>query len=87
MHVRSGEMPSLQVRELPDEIYQQLNYLASKDHRSLAQETIVLLRESIEARMSNQERRKHLLENYKGIKIDTSRLPEPEELIREDRDR
>ncbi len=80
-------MPSLQVRELPDEIYQQLNYLAARDHRSLAQETIVLLKESIEARMSNQLRRKQLLENYKGLDLDTGHFPDPVQLIREDRER
>lgn len=37
-------MPTLQVRDLPEDIYVQLHYLAEKEHRSLAQETIVLLK-------------------------------------------
>lgn len=80
-------MPSLQVRNLPEDLYHQLNYLASKDHRSLAQETVVLLKESVEARMANQARRKRLLENYQGLGIDTSDFPDPAKLIREDRNR
>jgi len=80
-------MPSLQVRDLPNEIYSQLNYLAVKDHRSLAQETIVLLKESINARMANQARRKQLLESFNGLGIDASDFPSPADLIREDRDR
>jgi len=80
-------MPSLQVRDLPQEVYIQLNYLAGKDHRSLAQETIVLLKESINARMENKERRKQLLESFTGLGIDTGDFPSPADLIREDRDR
>jgi len=35
-------MPTLQVRDLPEDIYIQLNDLAEKEHRSLTQEAIVL---------------------------------------------
>jgi plasmid stability protein len=80
-------MPSLQVRDLPEEVYSQLSYLAGKDHRSLAQETIVLLKESISARMENQARRKQLIESFDGLGIDASDFPSPVDLIREDRDR
>ena len=80
-------MPSLQVRDLPEDLYYQLNYLASKDHRSLAQETVILLKESVEARMANQARRKRLLESYQGLGLDTSQFPDPADLIREDRER
>lgn len=80
-------MPSLQVRDLPEEVYQQLNYLADKDHRSLTQETIVLLKESIESRMSNVERRKKVLESFSGLGLKDMDLPDPVELLRDDRDR
>ena len=36
-------MPALQVRELPDEIYERLKAVAEAEHRSLAQQTIVAL--------------------------------------------
>lgn len=80
-------MPTLQVRDLPEEIYVQLNYLAQKEHRSLSQETIVLLKEGIIAKMSNKERRKKLLEQGSVIDIDGNDLPDPVQLIREDRER
>ena len=80
------KMPTLQVRDLPEDIYQKLNYLAEKEHRSLAQETIVLLKEGLQNKLSNQNRRKHLLENFKGLGVDVTGLPEPADLIREDRD-
>lgn len=80
-------MPILQVRNLPDEVYVQLSYLAEKENRSLAQEAIILLKEGIDSRIGNKERRKKVLEKISALQIDGSRLPDPVELIREDRDR
>jgi len=79
-------MPVLQVRDLPQEIYNKLTYLAEKEHRSLAQETIVLLEEGIDKRLDNQSRRKKIIESFAGLDIDMTGLPTPAELIREDRD-
>ena len=80
-------MPTLQVRDLPDDLYSQLSYLAQKEHRSLTQETIVLLREGIEAKMGNKERRRKTLEQMSALEIDRKDLPDPVTLVREDRDR
>jgi plasmid stability protein len=80
-------MPTLQVRDLPDEIYTQLSYLAEKEHRSLSQETIVLLKEGILSKVGNIERRKKLLEQNTVINIIGNELPDPVDLIREDRER
>jgi antitoxin FitA len=80
-------MPTLQVRDLPEDVYVQLNYLAEKEHRSMAQETIVILKEGIVSRLGNKERRKKLLETPNVIDIDGSTLPDPVDLIRKDRDR
>jgi len=52
----------------------------------MAQETIVLLKEGIENRLDNQTRRRKLLETFNGLGVDTTGLPIPEELIREERD-
>ncbi len=79
-------MPTLQVRDLPQELYNKLSYLAEKEHRSLAQQTIVLLKEGVENRLDNQSRRKKLLESFTGLGIDTTGLPSPADMIREDRD-
>lgn len=84
--MREVSMPTLQVRDLPTEIYHQLNYLAEKEHRSLAQQTIVLLKEGIEKRLDNKNRRKELLASFEGIGVDSTLVPSPESLIREDRD-
>jgi antitoxin FitA len=83
--MHGGAMKSLQVRDLPDEVYAQLSYLAEKEHRSLAQQTIVLLKEGIEAKLGSKERRKKLLENMRSLGIEGRNLPDPAALIREDR--
>ena len=80
-------MPTLQVRDLPEDIYFCLKYLAEKEHRSLAQETIVLLKESIESRMETQEGRRKLLKKLKELNINGKNYPDPVQLIREDRER
>ena len=80
-------MPTLHVRELPEDVYAQLNYLAKREHRSLAQETIVLLKEGIAAKLGNKERRRKLLEKISDLAIDGSKFPDPVILIREDRER
>jgi hypothetical protein len=79
-------MATLQVRDLPQELYNKLSYLAEKEHRSLAQQTIVLLKEGVDKRLDNQSRRRKLIESFKGLGVDTSGLPSPQELVREDRD-
>jgi plasmid stability protein len=80
-------MPTLQVRDLPEDVYTQLNYLAEKEHRSLSQETIAVLKEGITTKIGNRERRKKLLEQDNPLGIDGTKLTDPVKLIREDRDR
>jgi antitoxin FitA len=80
-------MPTLQVRDLPEDVYVQLNYLAKKEHRSLSQETIVILKEGIGSKLGNKERRRKLLEQINLLDIDADKFPDPVDLIREDRDR
>lgn len=79
-------MPTLQVRDLPEDLYAQLSYLAQKEHRSLAQETVILLKEGLAARMGNKARRAEALERFQMIRVQGER-PDPVALLREDRDR
>jgi antitoxin FitA len=80
-------MPTLQVRDLPEEIYAKLTYLAEKERRSLSQETIVLLKEGIIAKLEDATRRKKLLEADCPLNFEGANLPDPVALIREDRER
>ena len=82
-------MPSLQVRELPENIYRLLQEKATKEHRSLAQEAIVTLAKGLEASLSQKNRRMELLQKIAdNPAVDQSVLRfDPVDMLREDRDR
>ncbi len=80
-------MPSLQIRNLPDDVYEALAWRAKKAHRSLAQQALVELRDHLTG--TTGVGRRDILEAIKrSRKADTPDLdPPPETLIREDRGR
>ena len=77
-------MPSLQIRELPADVYEGLAFRAERNGRSLAQQAIVELRRAQEA--GRQDRRREVLEHVKG-RAGRRGLTAPEEYVREDRQR
>ena len=82
-------MPSLQVRELPEHIYRKLQGAAEKEHRSLAQQAVVTLSKGLDLTENPRDRRRRLIQSiveHPAVE-DGSSLPDPVELIREDRDR
>jgi hypothetical protein len=78
-------MPSLQIRDLPEDLYQRVAAAARAEHRSLAQQAIVELQRSLGG--DQPDRRTALIAK---LRAEERRLgvgaPEPETLIREDRD-
>ena len=81
-------MPSLQIRKLPDEIYEALSLRARRERRSLAQQAIEELGQMPEVRAAERRRRQvrnlqDRLDRYTGRKL---RL-DSAEAVREDRDR
>ena len=80
-------MPTLQVRDLPEDIYVKLNMLANEENRSIAQQTIVLLREGLGLHKNNKLRRKALLEKLTEEKYPDTKEIDVIQLIREDRER
>jgi plasmid stability protein len=88
-YLREILMPSLQIRNLPDDVYQYLAFRAEQEHRSLAQQAIVELRKATEGAMHCQRRRQMLREIKRSLKKDKFQqlTARPEDLIREDRDR
>ncbi|ADK79835.1 hypothetical protein [Sediminispirochaeta smaragdinae] len=80
-------MPTLQVRDLPEDIYIKLNLVANQENRSLAQQTIVLLRESLGLPNNNKLRREAVIEKLSEKGYPNETHVNPVDVIREDRDR
>ena len=82
-------MPSIQVRDLPEQIYNKIKNNAQKDHRSLSQQAIVTLKKGLGIDENHKERRRILVDQImsKRITFDITKLGDPTHLIREDRDR
>ncbi|GEM_PF-1426001 len=70
-----------------NDIFEKVRAGAEKEHRSVFQETIVLLKAGILSKLGDRERRKKRLEKANVLDIDGSSLPDPADLIREDRER
>ena len=83
-------MASLQIRKLPENIYFMLQQRAEAEHRSIAQEAIVLLAKGLDTSTSPKERRARLLQRIEEeaeLNSGTAAKLNPVELIREDRRR
>ena len=81
-------MPSLQIRKLPDEIYEALSLRARRERRSLAQQAVEELARMPEVRAGERRRRlvralQDRLGRYTGRRLTL----DPAEAVREDRDR
>lgn len=82
-------MPSLQIRDLPEEIYLKLVESAKRNRRSLAQEALELLDRSLRNQEDDRARRRAMLEEHLRNPIVFSKKPRKSvvEMIREDRER
>ena len=82
-------MPSIQVRDLPEQIYNKIKNNAQKDHRSLSQQAIVTLKKGLGIDENHKERRRILVDQImsRRVAFDIAKLENPANLIREDRDR
>jgi len=78
-------MPSLQIRELPEDVYEALAERARREGRSLAQQAVAELRGMVE--LAAVDRRRRTLEALdQPAKEARPALPDPVALVREDRD-
>ena len=82
-------MPSIQVRDLPEQIYRKLQINAKKDHRSLSRQAIVTLKKGLGINDNPKERRRIFVDQIlsKRLFVDSDQLDDPTNFIREDRDR
>ena len=82
-------MPILQVRDLPNPIYQKLVQEAKREHRSLSQQAIVELARALNISLSAKNRRAQVIQSINEFHQHFSFEPEkdPAQMIREDRER
>lgn len=82
-------MPSLQVRDLPDDVHEALARTARAQHRSVAQQTVVELRKALNLDgYSDLVQRRALLDRLAAQHpVDWSQVDDPTDLVREDRER
>lgn len=79
-------MPSLQIRDLPADLYNELLLDAKREHRSLTQQAVVELREARDRR--TRDRRRDALRAIQALdlKIEFPLGESPEDVIRQIRD-
>ena len=83
-----GIMPLLQVRDFPADIYDEIAFEAKRQNRSIAQQTIVLIKKGLGEEVSNQERRRRLLEEVRSWDVsEEAKKIDVVKWIREDRER
>jgi len=81
-------MPLLQVRDFPQDIYEEITFEARRQNRTIAQQTIVLIKKGLQEEMSNRERRQLAIEKTfsRNVPLDAKSM-DYVELVREDRGR
>jgi hypothetical protein len=81
-------MPLLQVRDFPKELYDTISRTAEAENRSIPQQTIALLKTALNVTQERKVRRKAVLLEIDNFNIkDAEKIPDPAQLVREDRDR
>jgi len=81
-------MPLLQVRDFPADIYEEISFEAKRENRTIAQQTIVLIKKGLGEEISLKEQRQRLLEEIMKRDVpEAAKAIDPVKLIREDRDR
>lgn len=82
-------MKSLQIKELPLELYVKLKRLASEQRRSLAQQAVVAIAKGLESELDSRSRRERILARISAKDYHSSgqQFPSAVDLIREDRER
>lgn len=80
-------MPTLHVRSVPDDVYEQLRSMAQIQQRSLSAQVIALLQRALEVE-AQQQRQAQLLETIRRRRfVPSTSAPDSMELLREDRQR
>ncbi|MDR2796763.1 MAG: hypothetical protein LBB80_00280 [Treponema sp.] len=59
---KKENMPLLQVRDFPEDIYEEFTFEAHRQNRTIAQQTIMLIKKGLGEAISNKERRRRAVE-------------------------
>ena len=78
-------MPTLHVRNVPEEVYEALRARAAREGRSMNAEVIAILRRSLTSRRDPEDVIADLRRFRERVQLSTD-APAPEDVIREDRD-
>jgi plasmid stability protein len=80
-------MAVLQIRDLPDHLYDKLKSAAEREHRSLSQQAIALLERALASTASPKARRQELVREVLARELPETSQLDPVLLIRDERDR
>jgi hypothetical protein len=81
-------MPLLQVRDFPEDVYEELTFEAHRQNRTIAQQTVVLIKKGLGEELSNRDRRRLALERTLSRNVpENAKAIDHVQFIREDRDR
>jgi hypothetical protein len=88
MHEKGGDMPALQIRNVPDQVYSRLRQQAKKHHRSLAGEVLHMLEAGLsEPAADGSDLFQRIWTVREKIADEYGRGASSAESVREDRDR
>jgi hypothetical protein len=78
-------MPILQIRDVPDDVYQRVTAAARAEHRSLSQQAVIALRRALDADVP--DRRASVVRRLRASgRCLPAGAADPVSLVREDRD-
>jgi hypothetical protein len=81
-------MATLEIKDIPNDIYKELLDTAKMENLTLEQEALVLLKHGLSNINRQSKKLQYILQEVNKLSLgDTSSFPSPESLLREDRDR
>ena len=80
-------MASIQVRDVPEDVFRGLSLVAAEENRSIAQQTIVLIKEGLGIHTAGKMRRKAFLASLSPSDFPASENADTAAMVREDRGR
>ena len=81
-------MPLLQVKDFPEDIYEEITFAAHRQNRTIAQQTVILIKKGLAEEWPDKERRKLAIERTFARDVPQgAKSMNHLKFIREDRDR